>query len=194
MVRNYQRKNGSESLTEDQVKAVVISKQTSGLTFRKAAQKGLSKSSLHRLSKKIDLNLCTFKRSAHSRQVLSPSQETELADYLIFSQKLNHGLVPVDTRKLAFNYARANQVQMPSSWLKKEQAGKGWFTKFLGRNSSLSIRKPERTSQAKAAAVNSPVIDKFYDGLLDLQMKYNFFPDKIYNCDETNNPTAVLCI
>lgn len=196
MGRKYQRKNGGEPLTDAQVKAFVIRKHTSGLSFRKSAQRGISKSSLHRMYKKCgltDLNLCTLKRSVHCRQVFSQQQETELAAYLIVAQKLNHGLTPVDTRKLAFIYARANQVKMPSSWQAKEQAGKDWFTMFVKRNQSLSIRKPERTSQARAAAVNHPVIDKFYDELLDLLIKYGLKekPEKIFNCDETNNPTVV---
>lgn len=194
MGRKYQRKNGDEPLTDAQVKAFVIVKQTSGLSFRKSAQRGISKSSLHRMYNKCDLtdlNLCTLKKNVHCRQVFSQQEETELAAYLIVAQKLNHGLTPVDTRKLAFSYARANHVKTPPSWQSKEQAGKDWFTMFVKRNPSLSIRKPERTSQARAAAVNHPVIDKFYDDLLGLQTKYNFPPNKIFNCDETNNPTVV---
>ena len=66
-----------------------------------------------------------------------------------------------------------------------------WFSSFIKRNPILSIRKPERTSQARAAAVNHVVIDKFYDDLFNLCVKYKFPPEKIFNCDETNNPTVV---
>lgn len=194
MVRNHKRKRDGEPLCEAQVRAYVVKKQTTGISFRKAAGKGMSKSTLHRLNNKIDLidpNTYKFKRSHHNRQVFTPKQECDLVDYLIVAQKLNHGLTPVDTRKLAYNYAKANQIKMPPSWYVKEEAGPDWFSLFIKRNQSLSIRKPERTSQARAAAVNHPVIDKFYDDLLDLYDKYDFPPEKIFNCDETNNPTVV---
>jgi hypothetical protein len=42
-----------------------------------------------------------------------------------------------------------------------------WKSIFNSIN-KLSIRKPERTSQARAAPVNHPVIYKFYDDLLEL--------------------------
>jgi len=194
MGRNYKRKSGDEQLSESQVKAVVIKKKTSSISFRKAAEKGLSKSHLHRLSSRIDLidpSTSKFKPSHHNRQVFTPKQEADLSSYLIVAQKLNHGLTPVDSRKLDYVYAKANQIEMPSSWHVKEEAGPDWFSLFIKRNQVLSIRKPERTSQARAAAVNHPVVDKFYGDLLELYEQYDFPPEKIFNCDETNNPTVV---
>lgn len=55
MGRKYQRNNGDEPLTDVKVKAFVIVKQSSGLSFRKSAQRGISKSSLHSMSKTCDL-------------------------------------------------------------------------------------------------------------------------------------------
>jgi nitrate reductase beta subunit len=66
--------------------------------------------------------------------------------------------------------------------------GKDWSSSFLNRNSRLSIRKPERTSQARAATVNHVVIDKYFD---DLYEKHKFTDEKIFNTDETNNPKMV---
>lgn len=60
---------------------------------------------------------------------------------------------------------------MPIQWHKYESAGEDWFAGFMKRNANLSIRKPERTSQARAAAVNRPVINKFYDKYLDSQIQ-----------------------
>lgn len=182
MVRNYKRKKATEPLTEAQVKEIIIRKQTSGFSLRKEAQMGsMSKSALHRLFKKIHLidpNTFTFKRTFHNRQVFTPAQEAEIAAYLIVAQKLNHGLTPEDTRKLAYTYAKANHIEMPFQWQAKESAGSDWFSLFIKRNPTLSIRKPERTSQARAAAVNHPVIDKFFDDLLELFVKYKFPPKK----------------
>nr|CAH0101770.1 unnamed protein product [Daphnia galeata] len=130
-------------------------------------------------------------KSSYNRRVFTPQQESELAAYLITAQKLNHGLTPADTRKLAFLYGKANQIAIPNSWQLREEAGPDWFATLVKRNPILSIRKPERTSQARAAVVNHLVIDKFYDDLFYLYDKYMFPPEKIYNCDETNNPTVV---
>ena len=193
MVCNFQRKNGCEPISEAKANEIVRRMQASGISLRKASQKGLSKSALHRLTKKIDPvdpNVSTLKRF-HNRQVFTQKQESDLADYLIVAQKLNHGLTPRDTRKFAYRFAKANQIEVPLRWKVKEEAGPDWFSLFIKRNSILSIRKPERTSQARAAAVNHPVIDKFYDDLFELYVKYKFPPEKIFNCDETNNPTVV---
>ena len=60
-------------------------------SFLKAAGKGMSKSTLHRLNNKIDLidpNTYKFKRSHHNRQVFTPKQECDLVDYLIVAQKI----------------------------------------------------------------------------------------------------------
>ena len=92
---------------------------------------------------------------------------------------------------LAFIYGKANAIKMPMQWHTHESAGADWFTGFLKRNKNLSIRNPERTSQARAAAVNHPVIDKFYDTYLELLTKHKFPPWGIFNTDETNDPTVL---
>ena len=195
MVRKYQPKRPIIHLSADETKLVFDRMKTNHISLRKAALPGLSKSTLYRLSKKLKNTnhptLEDFERPIHNQQIFTPQQETELALYLIHAQKLNHGLTPRKTKKLAFMYGEANEIEMPSNWHKKESAGRDWFTAFLKRNRNLSIRKPERTSQARAAAVNHPVIDKYYDKLLDLLTKYNFQPSEIFNCDETSNPTVL---
>ncbi|KZS06371.1 Uncharacterized protein APZ42_030201 [Daphnia magna] len=194
MTRTYIRKNGGTAPTESAIKEALLQQHSKGISFRKAAQQRISKSTLHRLSKQFDPtdpNTSTLKQSFHNRQVLTPEQEEELSQYLIVAQKLNHGLTPLDTKKLAYCYGKANQISMPNQWSVKKAAGSDWFSLFLKRNKNLSIRKPERTSQARAAAVNHRVIDKFYDDLFELINKHNFQPEDIFNCDETNNPTVV---
>ncbi|KZS03743.1 Uncharacterized protein APZ42_033455 [Daphnia magna] len=61
----------------------------------------------------------------------------------------------------------------------------------LSRKHVTTVKKPERTSQARAAAVNHVVIDKYFDDLYDLYEKHKFTEEEIFNTDETNNPTVV---
>ena len=56
------------------------------------------------------------------------------------------------------------------------KASEDWLAGFLIRNKSLSIRKPEQTSQAiaRATGFNKPVVDSFYDKLQSLNTKHQF--------------------
>ena len=97
----------------------------------------------------------------------------------------------MDTRVLAYQYAVANHISVPLSWNLNESASRDWFTGFLKRNSSLSIRKPEATSQVRAAGLNRPVVQRLYDNLQSLMIKHHFMSCDVWNCDETNVPTVV---
>ena len=73
---------------------------------------------------------------------------------------------------------------MPKNWIEEEIAGRDWFGNFMKRNPRFSMRKPENTSQAIAAALNPVVMNKFYDKIQELYEKHNFTADQIYNVDE----------
>jgi hypothetical protein len=60
----------------------------------------------------------------------------------------------------------------------------------MKRNATLSIRKPEPTSQARAAAFNKPVVMSFYDQLIRVKVKFSFKPNQVWNLDETSNTTV----
>jgi hypothetical protein len=50
--------------------------------------------------------------------------------------------------KFAFEYAITLNEKIPESWGDVKTAGTEWFTKFLKRHKSLSLRKDEATSVA----------------------------------------------
>ncbi len=117
--------------------------------------------------------------------------EKELADYLKTCTLINHGLSPAETRVIALSFATANDIKIPPEWTKHGKASEDWLSGFLKRNNSLSIRKPEQTSQARAAGFNKQVVESFYDKLDILMNQYKFKANEVYNGDETNNPTVM---
>ncbi len=197
MPRNYKKVRTSEVPSEDTIKQAVFAVRLKQLTIRAAAEKyNLTKSTVGFYCVKETLQYITrkdkpLKRTQHNTQIFTLQQEQELTAYLKTCSLLNHGLTPNETRKVAHQYAVANNVKCPQNWNVRKEASRDWFTGFLKRNKTLSIRKPEATSQARAAGFNRPVVNQFYSNLLALLMKYDFLPCDIWNCDETNVPTVV---
>ena len=125
----------------------------------------------------------------HNR-VFSKEQENELAKYLLQAADLYYGLAPKDVRRFAFKCAVAYSLQFPKTWSEKNMTGPDWFTDFLKRNPTLSIRKPQATSLARATAFNKTTINEFFDNLAKVLERYKLEPQNIYNMDETGVTTV----
>lgn len=68
-------------------------------------------------------------------------------------------LLPEDIRKLAYKCAvKFDLPSIPASWPENKKAGADWFTGFLKRNLSLSIRTPDPTSTRRASSPNLPTL------------------------------------
>ncbi|KAJ8929481.1 hypothetical protein NQ314_017813 [Rhamnusium bicolor] len=61
----------------------------------------------------------------------------------------------------------------------------------MRRHPRLSYRKPENTSIARAAALNKTNVDSFFKNYAEIQAKYNFSFDCIWNTDETGVTTGL---
>lgn len=123
-------------------------------------------------------------------KVFSEKQESELEEYLMEASRMNHGLTTVDTRKLAFQYASALDLNIPNNWVEKQQAGHDWLYGFMQRHRRLSIRAPEPTSLSRATSFNRVNVETFYQKLEAVLANFKFEPHRIFNLDETGCTTV----
>lgn len=112
-------------------------------------------------------------------KVFSLEQEQLLVDYCLTSAKLYFGLTTVDLRKLAYEFAVANNIKYPSSWNNTKQAGVDWCRDIMKRHPEISIRVPEATSLTRAMNFNKPNVNKFFENLKNLNERFNFPPENI---------------
>ncbi|GLV34065.1 hypothetical protein CBL_05085 [Carabus blaptoides fortunei] len=99
-------------------------------------------------------------------------EEKSLSNYLIHVAELHHCLPPLEARKFAYEFAVANNKEVPACWIRDKCGGKDWFTNFLKRHSNISLRSPEATSLARAMGFNEAVVNKFFDNLTTVYEKY----------------------
>jgi len=101
-----------------------------------------------------------------------------------------HGLTPKHARKLAYEMAMLNKLNVPEKWVEESSAGADWLNGFLHRHQQLSIRSPEAMSLARATAFNEHNIRAYFDQLEPLVAKLNSGGRVIYNLDETGCTTV----
>lgn len=108
------------------------------------------------------------------------------------SSEIFFGLTYAQTQQLAFNFAVARKIeQIPESWKKHNQAGVDWMRGFMRRHSTLSLRKPENVSIARALSFSKNNVKEFYDNLERVYAQYKFPPERILSLDETGLNTVV---
>ena len=102
--------------------------------------------------------------------------------YLKTMESRLFGLTMKDLRTLAYQLAQRNGI---AHRFQNEIAGQDWVNGFFKRNPTLSIRKPESTSGARAMGFNRVAVDSFFSLLTQLVDKHKLTASQIFNCDET---------
>lgn len=97
---------------------------------------------------------------------------------------------PKEVRKLAWEYAVSLDLNIPESWSDKQLAGADWFTHFLKRHPTLSIRTPRATSLARASSFNKTNVDLFFNNLKVVLDRLKLGPGDVWNVDETGITTT----
>ena len=80
------------------------------------------------------------------RQISTMSEEKLLAEYILMSSKMQHGLSKKQVRLLAFEFAEENNMSTPQNWCLKQTAGDDWLYDLLKRQGNLALRTPRATS------------------------------------------------
>jgi len=125
-----------------------------------------------------------------NRQIFTNHEESQLSEYLKSASAIYFGLSPSESRKLAYECAKAYKKEVPKNWSTDGMAGADWFTGFVRRNPTISVRIPEATSLARAASFNRPNVAKYFAKLAEVMDRYKFEPVNIWNMDETGVTTV----
>jgi transposase-like protein len=136
----------------------------------------------------IDINVGYGERKQN--YVFNTEEEAKLEQYILKCSRINFGLSPKEIRKLAYQYAVAIKAKMPENWTKNLIAGQDWFSKFMKRHSTLSLRTPEATSLARASSFNRNNVELFFNNFKDIMTRFQAQSYNIWNMDETGVVTV----
>lgn len=182
MVRNYIRKTNRAAYTEEIMAKAINDIKSKKLSLRKASKKyGIAISTLH---KRIKKNQVAVENIGRYKPTFNREQEEEFKNHILSMERLFYGICPTELRRLAFEFAEVNNISHQFN-NDKRIAGKQWAKNFMSRVGGLSIRTPEATSMARISGFSRSKVQRFFNLLQELQLKYHFKPDRIFNLDET---------
>ena len=100
-----------------------------------------------------------------------------------------HGLSLHKCKELAYNFAIANNLNVPETWRVNETAGRAWWISFKQRQ-NLSLRVPEATMLGRASAFNQHNATNYFNNLATVLDQHKFEAWQIFNLDESGVTTV----
>ena len=198
MPRNYTKKTNPRALWSSESLNSALRAIKNGMSQRQASRSfGIPKTTLLDYMKRSNqTGTIPSKKQMGGAPVFTPDQEKEIKEYVLLLSKLFYGITKTELRKLAYDFAIANNI--PNCFDKQKQlAGVEWYYGFMSRNSDISLRKPEPTSISRVIGLNRTAVKIFFDNVKEVHTLYNFEPAQIYNVDESGlstvqNPQKIL--
>ena len=120
-------------------------------------------------------------RQLHFLQIIKSVEflQVVLADYCLTASKLHHGSSPKQLRLLAYDFATANNKEMPESWILNQTAGSDWPGGFLKHHQRL------QACHVPPALIRT-MLRSFFNNLQEvLEHYYHFSPNDTSNVDES---------
>ena len=162
MVRVYKRKTNRGNISRERLLQAVSAVSNASGFMTAAKRYGIDRITSKRFIKRqaqapAGHNVLTgFSHLAEIKQVLNNANKCQI---------------------LAYEFATANCITVPTSWQENQKAGLDWFESFRSRH-RLSIRIPKATSVARAAAFSNRVVNNFYDNLASVMDQHAFEPQE----------------
>lgn len=185
-----------DKVSKDDMERAVKAIQNHDMSMREASRVyNLKLTTLHRHVKfhtQTGNQQYEYTASNAVKQVFNSQMELELLSYVKQAARMHYGMNKKEMRRLAYQFAKENDVKYPETWDENHLAGCAWLRGFLKKYSNqICLRKPEATSLARSTSFNRVNVQLFFNNLKRVFAKYGpFEPHQIYNVDETGMSTV----
>ena len=170
MVRDYVRKTERQKWSSEAMHQAVLAVFNREMGYKKAAQQfKVPQTTLECYVAKKRQEGDSFKIDKTAGKyccVFTQEQELQLVQYLTDMESRLFGLTMTDFRKLAYQLAVQNKCNNRFN-CNTEMAGETWLIGFLKRHPTVTLRKPEATSGARAMGFNKIAVGNFFQLLTE---------------------------
>lgn len=183
---------GRGEWSEDDMKHAVAAVLENKMSERAASKRfNVPRSTLQRKIKALSDNKHTDMKPqlGYFKATFNDEYEAQLVEHM---KDLDSRLMPLSKSeflKLAYDLAENLGLKHRFN-VEKKVAGKDFYVSFMNRHPELSYRKPQSTSLMRCVGFNKPQVERFFNQLETMIVKYKFRPSRIFNGDET----GVSCV